>query len=120
MIDQVVRLRVCLTVNEGQLGAFKSIAKKMVAGAEAEPGTLGYEWFSSADGNSFTLLETYENVKAVEAHFMGPVVGDLVPKLAAVATINSLEFYGDPGPRVTAVAAGFAAVHFPYWAGMKR
>ncbi len=120
MIEQVVRLRVTVTVNAGQLEAFKSIAKDMVLGAEAEPGTLGYEWFASADGSSFTLLETYANAAAVEAHFTGPIVGELVPKLAAHVTINGLEFYGDPGPKVTEMAAGFGAVHFPYWAGMKR
>ena len=120
MVEQVVRLRVTLTVNAGQLDAFESIAKEMVAGAQAEPGTLGYEWFAGADGSSFTLLETYEDAKAVEAHFTGPVVGQLVPKLAAHVTISGLEFYGDPGPKVTAMAAGFGAVHFPYWAGMKR
>ena len=120
MVEQVVRLRVTLTVNAGKLDAFKSIAKEMVAGAESESGTLGYEWFSSADGNSFTLLETYKDAAAVEAHFMGPVVGELVPRLAAHVAITGLEFYGDPGPKVTEMAAGFGAVHFPYWAGMNR
>jgi quinol monooxygenase YgiN len=120
MNEQVVRLRVTVTVNEGQLEAFKSIAREMVAGAEMESGTLGYEWFSDPSEKSFTLLETYENVAAVEAHFMGSVVGELVPKLAAHVTITGLEFYGDPGPKVTEMAAGFGAVHFPYWNGMNR
>jgi len=117
---QVVRLRVALTVNIGQLEAFKSIAREMVAGAEMEPGTLGYEWFSGPGENSFTLLETYESIAAVEAHFTGAVVGRLVPKLAAHVTITGFEFYGDPGPKVTQMAAGFGAVHFPYWGGMNR
>ena len=120
MNEQVVRLRVTVTVNEGQLDAFKSVAREMVAGAEMESGTLGYEWFSGAGETSFTLLETYENVAAVEAHFTGPVVGKLVPKLAAHVKITGLEFYGDPGPKVTEMAAGLGAAHFPYWNGMNR
>jgi hypothetical protein len=48
------------------------------------------------------------------------VVGRLVPKLAAHVTITGFEFYGDPGPKVTQMAAGFGAVHFPYWGGMNR
>jgi quinol monooxygenase YgiN len=120
MNEQVVRLRVTMTVNEGQLDAFKSVAREMIAGAEMESGTLGFEWFAGADGNSFTLLEIYENVAAVEAHFMGPVVGKLVPKLAAHVVTTGLEFYGDPGPKVTKMAAGLGAAHFTYWNGMNR
>jgi quinol monooxygenase YgiN len=120
MLEQVVRLRVTLTVNSGQLDAFTRIANEMVAAAQSESGTLGYEWFSSADGISFTLLETYKDAAAVEAHFTGPVVGQLVPKLAEHVTITALEFYGDPGPKVTEMAAGFGAAHFPYLAGMNR
>ena len=47
MVEQVVRLTVNLTVNEGQLDAFKSIAQAMTEGARTEPGTLGYEWFAA-------------------------------------------------------------------------
>ncbi len=57
---------------------------------------------------------------AVEAHFMGSVVQQLVPKLAAVCTVDGFEFYGDPGPKVSAMAAGFGAVFFQYWMGIGR
>lgn len=120
MLEQVVRLRVVLTVNEGQLEAFKGIAQEMVESAEGESGTLGYEWFSSGDGRGFTLLETYKDAAAVEAHFLGPVVQELVPRLAALVTVKGFEFYGYPGPKVTEIAAGFGAVTFRYWSGMTR
>jgi|ERR1700738_974916 len=120
MVQKVVRLRVEVTVNEGQLETFRSIAKQMVAGAEAEPGTLGYEWFAGADGASFTLLETYEDARAVETHFMGPVVQQLVPRLAAIVSIKSFEIYGDPGPRVTQMASALGGVILPYVSGINR
>ena len=120
MVEQVVRLTVNMTVNEGQLGAFKSIALAMTEGSKAEPGTLGYEWFAGADGKRFRLLETYRDAGAVEAHFMGPVVQQWVPKLAEVCAVDGFEIHGDPGPKVTEMAAGFGASIFQYWLGINR
>jgi hypothetical protein len=56
----------------------------------------------------------------VEAHFTGPAVQVWVPKLAAVCSVDGFEFYGDPGPKVTAMASGFGAVFFQYWLGIDR
>jgi quinol monooxygenase YgiN len=111
---------VSFKVNEAQMNAFKSIAAEMTDGARSEPGTLGYEWFVSRDGKQFRLVETYVDAHAVEAHFMGPVVQQLVPKLAAVCTVDGFEVYGDPGPKVAEMAAGFGAVLYQYWIGINR
>src|SRR5580658_5835143 len=59
MVKQVVRLTVSLVVNDGQQETFKSIAQSMTAVSKAEPDTLGFEWFSSADGKQQRLVETY-------------------------------------------------------------
>jgi quinol monooxygenase YgiN len=120
MLEKVVRLTVELTVNDGQLEEFKNVAKAMNAGSESEPGTLGYEWFFSADGKTVRLLETYVDAAAIEAHFTGPVVGELVPKLVPLCKVERMEIYGDPGPKVTAMAAGFGGRVFAYWAGLSR
>ena len=120
MVEQVVRLTVSFSVTDAQINAFKSIAAEMTEGTRSEPGTLGYEWFAGADGKRFRLVETYVDANAVEAHFMGPVVQQLVPKLAAVSTVDGFEFYGDPGPKVSAMAAGFGAVTYQYWLGIGR
>jgi quinol monooxygenase YgiN len=120
MLEQVVRLTVNMTVNEGKLDAFKSIAQSMTEASRSEPGTLGYEWFASADGKRFRLVETYADAAAVEAHFMGPVVQQGVPKLAALCTVDGFEIYGDPGPKVAEMAAGFGASVFSHWLGINR
>ena len=120
MLKQVVRLTLNMTVNEGQLEAFRGIAAAMTEGSQAEPGTLGYEWFAHEDGKRFRLVETYSNALAVEAHFTGPVVQQWVPKLAVACTVDGFEFYGDPGPKVSEMALGFGAVFFPYWLGINR
>jgi len=65
MTETVVRLTVNLTPNEGQLEEFKRIAAAMTEGTETEPGTLGYEWFVSADGKRYRLVETYADAAAV-------------------------------------------------------
>lgn len=120
MVKQVVRLTVSLVVNDGQLDAFKSIAHSMTEVSKAEPGTLGYEWFSSADGKLQRIVETYVDASALEAHFMGPAVQEWVPKLAAVCKVSAFEIYGEPSQKVAEIAAGFGAVVFPYWLGVDR
>jgi quinol monooxygenase YgiN len=120
MEKQVVRLSVHLSVKEGMLEEFKSIAQTMTTGSQTEPGTLGYEWFEAGDEKRFRLLETYADSTAVEAHFMGPVVQQSVPKLAALCTVDAFEIFGDPGPKVAGMAGGFGAVVFQYWLGLNR
>ena len=120
MIEQVVRLTVALTPNEGQIEAFKSLAETMTEVSKNEPGTLGYEWFASADGKQFRLVETYANALAIEAHFMGPAVQVHVPNLIGCANATRMEIYGDPGPKVTEVVAGFGAQIFHYSLGIGR
>ena len=120
MTEQVVRLTVDLTLNEGQMEAFRSLAEKMTAVSRNEPGTLGYEWFASADGRQFRLVETYANALAIEAHFMGAAVQVHVPKLMGCASVTRLEVYGDPGPKVTEMVAGLGAQIFQYSLGIGR
>jgi quinol monooxygenase YgiN len=120
MVEQIVRLTVSVTVKDGELDAFKSVAQAMTEGSKAEPGTLGYEWFSSADNKRQRLVETYVDAAAVEAHFTGPVVLELVPKLAALCSVDGLEIYGDPGAKVAAIAGGFGGIVYQYWLGIGR
>ena len=120
MLEQIVRLTVNFTPHEGQAEAFKVIAEAMTEATKAESGTLGYEWFVSADGQKFRLVETYSDASAVERHFDGVAVRHWVPKLVEVCSVDGFEIYGDPGPTVTAKAAGLGAVFFGYWLGIGR
>jgi quinol monooxygenase YgiN len=119
-VEQVVRLTVSFAVNEGQLEQFKSIAHSLAECSKVEPGTLGYEWFSSPDNLRFRLVETYLDAAAIEAHFMGPAVQLWVPRLASVCAVTGFEIYGDPGPAVTKIAAALGAVIYQYWLGIGR
>ncbi len=120
MLEKIVRIAVEATVAEGCEEKFKEIARSMSAASDAEPGTLGYEWFFSADGHQCRLLETYADSAAVLAHFQGPAVTELVPQLMPLCHLDRFEIYGDPGPEVSAMAAGFGAQFFSYFAGVSR
>jgi quinol monooxygenase YgiN len=118
MTAQTVHFKVSLTVHENKLAAFEQTAKAMTAGTSKEPGALGYEWYLSGDQKSCRLLETYANAEAALAHCTGPVVRELVPKLLESASVASFEVYGDPGPQVSAMLAGFGAAFFEYKVGL--
>jgi quinol monooxygenase YgiN len=119
MDKQTVRLLVNFTVNDGQLEEFTSVAQAMTAASQAESGTLGYEWFASANGKHYRLLETYVDAAAVEAHFMGLAL-KLVPKIAATCSVDLLEVYGDPGPKVVDMVGGFGGLVYGYQLGLDR
>ena len=115
MASQIVRFTVSLGIHDGKLEAFEKIAEAMLAATRREPGALGYDWCLSSDRRLCRLLETYANADAVVAHLTGPVVLEYVPKILAVAALDSFEVYGDPGPKASAMLTGFGAVIFPHW-----
>jgi quinol monooxygenase YgiN len=120
MPGQKVYFKVSLKIHEGKLAAFEETAKTMVAATRKEPGALGYEWYFSGDRKSCRLIETYANADAALAHCNGPVVQELVPKLLALSDPDGFEVYGDPGPQVTAMLAGFGAALFAWRHGLER
>jgi quinol monooxygenase YgiN len=120
MAKQTVYFALDLTINEGQLDGFESIAQTMVAGTQKEPGALAYEWYFSADHKKCRLIETYADANAVLAHINGPVVQELVPKLLGTSSITSFEVYGDPGQKATEMLKGIGAVIFEFRRGMDR
>jgi quinol monooxygenase YgiN len=119
MDNQTVRLAVDLTIHEGK-DAFEAITHAMVAVSQNEPGTLGYEWFLSADRTKCRLLETYTDANAVLAHLNGPAVQELVPKLLGTASLAGFEAYGDPGQKAAEMLAGFGAEIFGFRRGLER
>jgi quinol monooxygenase YgiN len=116
----VLRLLVELTIYHERFDAFNAVALEMTAGSETEPGTLGYEWLLSSDRRRCRLLETYTDANALLAHFNGPVVQQLVPKLIEQSRLDRFEVYGDPGPEARAMLAGFGAEVFEAWHSTSR
>jgi quinol monooxygenase YgiN len=115
MDKKIVRFSVFLTIADEKLEAFEKLADAMMAETRGNPGALGFDWYLSSDHRHCRLLETYADADAVVAQLNGPVARQLVPKMLAVATLNSFEVYGDPGPKASAMLAGFGAVIFAPW-----
>ncbi len=120
MSKEMVQFNVDLTINEGKLDAFRGIAEAMTAGTQKESGALGYEWYLSSDRKRCRLVENYKNADAVLAHMTSAVVGELVPKLLEVSSLNRFEVYGDPGPKAAESLAGIGAEIFQFWKGLGR
>ncbi len=120
MNDATVRFTVALSIAEGKLEAFEAIAQTMVAGSESEAGTLVYEFCLSNDRKRCRLVEKYVDADATVAHFTGPVVQELVPKLLEVSTISGFEVYGDPGPKAAEMMIAMGAEIFENWHGFSR
>ena len=115
-----VHFLVDLTINEGKLEAFQSIALEMIARTRNEPGALEYEWHLSADRKRCRLVETYTDADAALAHMTGSVVQQLVPKMMAHTKIDRFEVCGDPGPKAAEMLAAIGAEIFPSWKGLGR
>lgn len=120
MATSRIRLLVELDIQEGKLDEFEAIAQRMVAVSEQEPRTLGYHFLLSADRKHCRLIEGYAGVDAITAHFNGPAVQQFVPQLLQVSKVVRMEFYGDPGPAVSAAATGLGAEVFTAWEGFDR
>jgi len=115
MDKKIVRFSVSLSITEGKFEAFERLAESMLAATRTNSGALGFDWYLSSDRRQCRLLETYTNADAVIAQMNGPVVHEFIPKMLAVATLNSFEVCGDPGPKAAAMLAGFGAIMFAPW-----
>jgi len=115
-----VGLNVGLAIHAGKLDAFETIARAMTEASDKEPGTLAYDFYLSGDGTKCRLVESYVDANAVMAHFKGPAVQQLVPKLLESSSISSFEVYGDPGPEMTKMLAAFKAEIFLPRHGLSR
>jgi quinol monooxygenase YgiN len=115
MAIRAVHLVVEATIYEGSFDLFEDIAKEMLAGSRNETGTVGYDWYLSGDRRRCRLMETYTDANALLAHFKGPVVQQLVPRLLEHSRLDRFEVYGDPGQEGAELLKGFGAEIFQAW-----
>jgi quinol monooxygenase YgiN len=120
MNTHTVGLNVGLAIHAGKLDAFETIAWAMAEASEKEPGTLTYDFYLTGDRTKCRLVESYVDANAVLAHFKGPAVQQLAPKLLESSNISSFEVYGDPGPEMTKMLAAFKAEIFLPRHGLSR
>ncbi|MDT8436645.1 MAG: antibiotic biosynthesis monooxygenase [Gemmatimonadota bacterium] len=99
-----------LSVREGRLDDFRSLAREMVESTRSEPGALAYEWFLDDDGGVCHIYERYADSGAALAHiatfgerFAERFMDCVEPKGAYV--------YGNPGPEVRNALDGLGAAY---------
>jgi quinol monooxygenase YgiN len=109
-----------LSLREGKLDEFESIARSMIAITQNEPGARNYDWCFSTDHRRCRILETYVDSDAVLAHMTGDAVQVFVPKILEISSITRFEVYGDPGPKAARMLAEVGAEMFDIWDGISR
>ena len=121
MSTERIRVVVDLDIYEGKLAELEVIAKQMVAESEREPGTQCFHFLLSSDRTRCRLVEGYVDQAAIEAHFIAaPAIHQHIQQLIQVALPTRMEVYGDPGPKVAAMASAFAVEIFATWEGFDR
>ena len=109
-----------LDVQEGRESDFRALMAEMAAATEAnEPGTLSYEWSTSADGKRCHIYERYADSAAAMTH-VGTFAERFVERFMDVLTPVRLVFYGSPSADLKEAMDGFNAVYMEHADGFTR
>jgi quinol monooxygenase YgiN len=109
-----------LEVQAGREDDFRALMAEMVSATQAnEPGTVNYEWSTSADGSRCHIYERYVDSAAVMTH-----LGTFGERYAArfLEVLKPLRFvvYGSPDAAVRSALAGFDPVYMEAVGGFSR
>ncbi len=109
-----------LAIKDGQLDAFKALAREMSEATQAdEPGTSHYEWFADQDGMTVHIYERYADSAATMVH-LGNFGAKFAERFLACVDPARLMVYGDPSAEVRGALAGLGAAHMTQFAGFAR
>ncbi len=110
-----------LTIGDGNVEAFKSMAKDIIAAVEStEPGTLSYEWHITENGKTCFVDEWYDGAEAGLAHLNGEAP-KMLPKLLEISEFTSLKVLCDiSSPELTEKLASFGACFAGHTGGFTR
>lgn len=108
-----------LNVREGQLDTARALMTEMVASTQNETGTLGYEWFLSANGKTCNLYERYTDNAAALVH-AGNFGANFAERFMACFEPTSFCAYGEVSAELKGVLDGFGAAYFEWFGGFHR
>ncbi len=95
-----------LTLAPNTTEAFTTLMGEMVAGTrENEPGTLIYEWSTSADGSTVWILERYRDSDSAMIH-LGTFGSRFAERFLAILTPVRMVVTGSPDERVRKALEG--------------
>jgi len=98
-----------LRIRPGRRDDFLTAARALEAAAAGEDGTLRYEWFVGDGPDVAVAIEEYVDGVAALAH--NEHCAELLVQAFDAADLVDIGLYGDPGPELTAWAAGQPVVH---------
>jgi quinol monooxygenase YgiN len=108
-----------LNVRDGQLEALRALMVEMVASTKKEPGTIGYEWFLSADETTCHLYERYADSAGALAH-IGTFGSTFAERFLGCLEPTALWVYGNPSAEVRGALDGFGAAYLGTFGGFHR
>jgi len=92
-------------VNPDALDDITSLIKEMVeTNRAAEPDTLGYLWFVTADGRFVHVYERYTNSEAAVLH-LTRFAENFASRLLALSRVAGLTVYGQPSDELRGALA---------------
>ena len=107
-------------VQPGREKDFLDLMNEMVAATHAsEPGTLAYEWSTSADGSVCHIFERYADSTAVMTH-LATFGEKYASRFLEVLKPVRFVVYGSPNEDVKKALAGFTTVHMTPVGGFSR
>lgn len=99
-----------LSVREGRLDEFRSLAREMVDSTRSEPGALAYEWFLDETGGACHIYERYLDSPAALAHIA--TFGEkFAERFLACVEPTGAYVYGTPSTEVRAALDGLGAAY---------
>ena len=109
-----------LDLQAGRESDFRALMAEMIAATQAnEPGTLNYEWSTSADGQRCHIYERYADSAAVMTH-LGTFGEKFAARFLEVLKPARFVVYGTPSAAVRNALAGFNPVYMEGAGGFSR
>ena len=107
-----------LDISEG--AGLPALIEEMVASTqENEPGTLDYQWSTSADGTVCHIFERYSDSDAVMAH-LGTFGERFAARFMEILAPTRFVVYGSPSQEVKEALAGFNPTYMDSAGGFSR
>ncbi len=119
MNDHVVFV-VEFSLKSGQLDRLKSLVQEIIADIRPdEPGTLNYEYFISADAETFLIVERYVDSAAALQH-LGNFGVKFADRLSAMAEPKSFKVCGHLSDELSAAVSAAGALLLAPIGGFSR
>ena len=89
-------VRAEVAVAAAHVDAFRDVAMRLTAASQAEPGTVQYRWFTTADRTTFIAIEEYVDENAAFEH--NQHCAELLDESGRLSTLTTIQIHGELGP----------------------